>query len=51
MFVGLGVIAWSGIGLYISDSAEKKLGYEATEADRERLRKALPYVTMVDREK
>ncbi|KAH8804845.1 hypothetical protein F5884DRAFT_797414 [Xylogone sp. PMI_703] len=44
--VGLGFLAWGTIGLYLSDTAEKKLGWEATEKDRA----ALPRVVVVERE-
>lgn len=50
LMIGVGIMAWSGIGLLVSDTAEKKLGYEATEADRERLRDALPRVRFVEKE-
>jgi hypothetical protein len=36
--------------MYLSDTAEKKLGYEATEGDKERLKEAvLPKVSFVER--
>ncbi|KAH8659122.1 hypothetical protein BGZ60DRAFT_531038 [Tricladium varicosporioides] len=48
--VGLSVIAWGTIGLYVSDNAEKKLGFEATAKDKEALKEYVPRVTIVDRE-
>lgn len=42
LLVGLGIIAWGGIGLALSDTTEKKFGLEATEEDRVRLREGLP---------
>jgi hypothetical protein len=49
--IGLGFIAWSFAGLYISDNAESKLGYKATEEDRARLKDSLPLkVSIVERE-
>lgn len=37
-------------GLYVSDAAEKKLGFEPGPEDRERLERALPRITVVERE-
>ncbi|KAF8863275.1 hypothetical protein BDZ45DRAFT_798568 [Acephala macrosclerotiorum] len=49
--VGVGFLAWGTIGLYISDNyAEKKLGFEATEKDREALEAVVPRITAVKRE-
>lgn len=48
--VGLAFLAWGTIGLYISDNAEKKLGFEATEKDKEALGSVVPRITMVERE-
>jgi len=49
--VGLAFLAWGTIGLYISDSAEKKLGFEPTQKDREALEAVVPKITIVDRER
>ncbi len=43
-------MAWGTIGLYISDNAEKKLGLEPTQKDREALEAVLPKFTTVERE-
>jgi len=51
LFLGFGLIAWSGIGLYLSDWAEKRFGLEASEHDRKKLREALPRVEVVEGEK
>jgi len=48
--VGLAFLAWGTVGLYLSDSAEKKLGFEASEKDKQALEKVVPRITMVDRE-
>ncbi|PSS25595.1 hypothetical protein M430DRAFT_33242 [Amorphotheca resinae ATCC 22711] len=48
--VGLAFLAWGTIGLYISDTAEKKLGYEPTEKDKEALDAVVPKITFVDKE-
>ena len=49
MGVGVGVIAWGVVGLYLSDTAEEKLGYTPSEQDKEDLWKWAPKVTTVDR--
>lgn len=51
VLLGVGVMAWSGIGLYISDNYEKKLANEAAEAERKRLRESLPVkISVVERD-
>jgi hypothetical protein len=47
--VGLGLLAWGTIGLYLSDTTEKKLGLEPTEKDREALERVIPKITTVER--
>lgn len=47
--VGLAFLAWGAIGLYISDTAEKKLGFEPSQRDREALEAAVPKITLVER--
>ncbi|RPA87550.1 hypothetical protein BJ508DRAFT_410313 [Ascobolus immersus RN42] len=46
--LGLGVIAWAGIGLYVSDKAEEKFGFTPSEEEKRRLEAALPRVIPVD---
>lgn len=48
--LGFAVIAWGTIGLYISDEAEKKLGFEPTQRDKEALAAATPKVIVIDRD-
>lgn len=48
--IGLGMLAWGTAGLFISDTAEKKLGFEATEADKEALKAFVPKISAVERE-
>ena len=48
--VGLAFLAWGAVGLYISDNAEKKLGFEATQKEKEALQAAVPRITVVERE-
>ena len=45
------MIAWAGAGLLATDAAEKKLGFEATDADREKLKESVPKITFIDRER
>ncbi|RAL64298.1 hypothetical protein DID88_002190 [Monilinia fructigena] len=35
--IGASFLAWGTIGLYLSDTAEKKLGFEPTEQDKARM--------------
>lgn len=48
--VGVAFLAWGTIGIYISDAAEKRLGFEPTEKDREALQAVVPMLTVVERE-
>jgi hypothetical protein len=47
--IGVGVMVYAGLGLFLSDKAEEKFGLTPTEKDREELRKALPTITTVER--
>ncbi|CAG5143954.1 uncharacterized protein ALTATR162_LOCUS1453 [Alternaria atra] len=49
MIIGVGVMAYAGAGLYISDKAEEKFGLTPTEKDREELRDVLPKVSTVEK--
>ncbi|EUC36548.1 hypothetical protein COCVIDRAFT_30549 [Bipolaris victoriae FI3] len=49
MIIGVGVMAYAGVGLYISDVAEEKLGYVPTEKDKEHLKDALPKISAVEK--
>ena len=44
-------LAWGTIGLYVSDSAEKKLGLEPSEKDKQELEAVVPKITLVERER
>jgi hypothetical protein len=48
--VGAALLAWGTIGLYISDSTEKKLGLETSEKDMQALEAVKPRIVLVDRE-
>ncbi|KNG52143.1 ankyrin and het domain-containing protein [Stemphylium lycopersici] len=45
MVIGVGVMAYAGAGLYLSDKAEEKFGLTPTDKDREELREALPKIS------
>jgi hypothetical protein len=49
--VGIAVLAWGTVGLYISDTAEKKLGFEPSEKEKQALEAVVPKITVVEREK
>jgi hypothetical protein len=42
-------MAYSGLGLYLSNKAEERFGLTPTEKDREELRKAMPSITTVEK--
>ncbi|OAA32287.1 hypothetical protein AAL_01619 [Moelleriella libera RCEF 2490] len=47
--LGVGVMAWAVVGLYLSDRAEERFGYTPSEKDKEELWKWAPKVTAVDK--
>ncbi|KAF1946904.1 hypothetical protein EJ02DRAFT_440807 [Clathrospora elynae] len=49
IIVGVGIMAYSAVGLYLSDKAEEKFGLTPTDKDREELRNALPKITTVEK--
>jgi len=48
--VGVGFIAWSAIGLYLSDRTEEKLGFKPTEQDKATLDRYIPKIQVVEKE-
>ncbi|KAJ1333572.1 hypothetical protein MN608_03563 [Microdochium nivale] len=46
--VGVGFLAWGFLGLQLTDTAERRLGLEASEQDREELRRLAPRIHVVD---
>jgi hypothetical protein len=49
VMIGVGVMAYAGAGLFLSDKAEEKFGLTPTDKDLEELKGALPKITTVDR--
>ena len=50
MYLGVGVMAYAGLGLLLSDQAEEKLGMIPTAKDREDLAKVLPKIRTMDKD-
>lgn len=50
LLLGLGTLAWGTIGIYASDAAEKKFGFEPSEKDRAELKKVVPRITVVEKD-
>ena len=50
MLIGLGIIGYSGMGIVISNGAEKRFGFVASEEEKERLRRIIPKFTTIDRD-
>ncbi|KAI1090138.1 hypothetical protein F5B19DRAFT_464405 [Rostrohypoxylon terebratum] len=48
--VGLGLLTWGAVGLYLSDRAEERYGLTPTEDDKAALAKVFPSITTVDRD-
>ncbi|THW06816.1 hypothetical protein D6D25_08077 [Aureobasidium pullulans] len=48
LMVGGGAMAYACIGLFLSDTAEEKLGYTPTEEDKRKLREAMPRIRVVE---
>lgn len=48
MYVGVGIMAYSALGLLLSSKAEEKFDLVPTETDRKKLREALPKITSVE---
>jgi hypothetical protein len=49
MLVGVGIMAYGAVALFVSDKAEEKLGWVATEKDKEELNKLIPKITPVEK--
>ncbi|KAH9829072.1 hypothetical protein Tdes44962_MAKER09186 [Teratosphaeria destructans] len=51
LILGGGVMAYAVFGLFVSDKAEAALGFTPTEQDRQRLKEAMPRISVVDKDK
>ncbi|CAG8952444.1 hypothetical protein HYFRA_00001191 [Hymenoscyphus fraxineus] len=49
--IGVAFLAWGTLGLYLSDTAERKLGFEASPKEKEELEGLMPRVSVVERER
>lgn len=49
VFLGLGMITWSLVGMGVTNKAEKTFGLEPTAEDTEQLKRALPTISSVER--
>lgn len=49
MLIGLGIMAYAGAGMYLSDKVEEKLGFVPTEQDKKELEDAMPKISVVER--
>lgn len=49
MLLGVGIMAYAGAGLLLSDKLEEKLGYVPTEEDKKELEKAMPSISVIER--
>ncbi|CAF9913641.1 MAG: hypothetical protein HETSPECPRED_001617 [Heterodermia speciosa] len=50
MLIGLGIIGYSGMGILISNGAEKRFGFVANEEEKDRLRRIIPKIRTIDRD-
>ncbi|KAF2489264.1 hypothetical protein BU16DRAFT_176640 [Lophium mytilinum] len=50
MLIGAGVVAYAGLGIFLSDVAEQKFDMVPTEKDKEELRSVIPKIRLVDRD-
>lgn len=49
IIIGVGIVAYAGLGLFLSDKAEERFGLVPTEKDKEDLQKAMPKIIPIDR--
>ena len=47
--MGLGLLAWSGIGLWLTDKAEERFGMAPTEESKKELAAMIPRIRVVDK--
>ena len=49
IIIGLGVMAYAGFALYLSDHAEDKFNLKATEEEKKKLNEMIPKIRIIDR--
>lgn len=49
MYIGVGIMAYAGFGLLISDELEQRFGMTPDEQDFEEVRKLVPKISTVER--
>jgi hypothetical protein len=49
LLIGGGIMAYAGLGLFLSDKAEEAFGFVPTEQDKQRLKEAIPKISLVER--
>lgn len=49
MFMGVGIMAWSGFGLLVTDQIEKRFDMTPDEKDYEEVRQLVPKISTVER--
>ncbi|KAF2637586.1 hypothetical protein P280DRAFT_521252 [Massarina eburnea CBS 473.64] len=49
ILMGVGIMAYAGAGMFLTDKVEEKIGFVATDKDKEDLRQAMPKITVVER--
>ena len=50
LLLGIGIITWGGLGLLVTDHAEKRFNMIPTDKDREKLEEVMPKITILERE-
>ena len=51
MLIGVGIMSYAGIAMYLTDRFEEKMNIVPTEKDMEELRESIPKITIVERKK
>lgn len=49
MLMGVGIMAYAGFGLFVSDKIEEHFGMTPNEKDYEEVRKLVPKISIIDR--
>ncbi|KAF2275750.1 uncharacterized protein EI97DRAFT_459205 [Westerdykella ornata] len=51
ILIGVGIMGYAVFGMFMSDKVEEKLGLVPTEQDKEELKRVMPRIITVDKEK